>query len=109
MAAERGDGQQAVRDRQRYIDDRIRTGEGLPVLRMTFVDADGETGIVNADLTLRYAGRHRDEMAAFVAEAGGDGGHETSLPTFLFQRFAIELYAEFPLAEVEIGDDGRKE
>lgn len=76
------------------------------MLRMTFVDADGETGIVDADLTLRYAGRHRDEMAAFVAEAGGDSGHDTSLPTFLFQRFAIGLYAEFPLAKVEIEDGG---
>lgn len=76
---------------------------------MTFVDVDGETGIVDADLTLRYAGRYRDELAAFVAEAGGDSEHDTSLPTSLFQRFAIGLYAECPLAKVEIEGEGREE
>lgn len=76
------------------------------MLRITFVDADGEKGVVDADLTLRYAGRHRDEMAAFVAEVGGENEHGPSLPISLFQRFAIGLYAEFPLAEVELVDEG---
>lgn len=83
-------------------------GRQFPVLRITFIDADGEKGVVDADLTLRYAGRHRDEMTAFVAEVGGESEHHPSLPISLLQRFAIGLYAEFPLAEVELVSEGRE-
>lgn len=79
----------------------------MTVLQITFVDADGEKGVVDADLTLRYAGRYREEMTAFVTEAiAEDGGR--SPPVALLQRFAIGLYTEFPLAEVEIVDGDRE-
>lgn len=77
------------------------------MLRIDFVDADGEQGAVDADLTLRYAGRYRDEMVAFATEALAKDERDPSPPIALLQRFAVELYAEFPLAEVELVSDRR--
>lgn len=72
------------------------------MLQITFVDSDGEEGVMDSDLTLRYAGRYRDEMAAFVTETVGEDGCRPSPPVSLLQRFAVGLYTEFPLAEVEL-------
>jgi hypothetical protein len=50
---------------------------------MTFVNADGEQGAIDADLTLRYAGRYRDEMVAFAMEALEENERDPSPPTSL--------------------------
>lgn len=82
--------------------------KGFPVIQIAFVDADGEKGVVDADLTLQYAGRYRDEMAAFVTETVEENERDPSPSISLLQRFAIRLYAEFPLTEVELVDEDRE-
>jgi hypothetical protein len=76
---------------------------------MTFVDADGEQGAIDADLTLRYVGRYRDEMVAFAMEALEENERDPSPPTSLLQRFAVQLYTEFPLVEIELVSDRRED
>lgn len=71
--------------------------------RIRFVDADGTEGIVRSDLTLRYAGRFHEEIAAFIEETlARSGDPPVSVPRL--QTFAIELYAAVPISELEFVD-----
>lgn len=78
------------------------------MLQITFVDADGEKGIVDTDLGLRYSGRFDDEIAAYARRrlAEGEGGPSPSVSAL--QEFAIELYTECPLSEVELVEERRE-
>ena len=80
------------------------------MLRITFVDADGEKGTVDTDLRLRYSGRFHDEIATCARSRLAEGEGGPSPPVSTLQSLAVTLYAEFPLAEVEIvrGQDGRE-
>ncbi|MFC7006647.1 hypothetical protein [Halalkalicoccus salilacus] len=71
--------------------------------QIRFVDADGTEGIVRSDLTLRYAGRFREEISAFIEKTlTRSGGSPASTPGI--QGFAIELYATVPLSKLELVD-----
>lgn len=70
--------------------------------RITFVDEDGVEGMIDPDMTLRYSGRFEDEIADFAKGAIENG---SSPPSRAVQRLAIDLFAEFPLSEIEI--DGK--
>ncbi|WP_336345673.1 hypothetical protein [Halalkalicoccus ordinarius] len=77
------------------------------MLQITFVDADGEKGIVDTDLGLRYSGRFHEEIATCARRlAEGEGSPSPSVSTL--QKFAIELYAECPLSEVELVEERRR-
>ena len=78
------------------------------MLQITFVDADGEKGIVDTDLGLRYSGRFHGEIAARARRlAESEGGPSSSVSAL--QKFAIELYTECPLSEVELVEERREE
>lgn len=64
---------------------------------------DGEEGIVDTDLRVRYAGRFADRMVAFVETFVDERGSSPPVPTL--QSLAVALYAEFPLAEVEFEEE----
>jgi hypothetical protein len=73
------------------------------VPRITFVDEDGVEGVIESDMTLRYSGRFEDEIAEFANSAIGNGSSPSARAA---QRLAIDLFAEFPLSEIEI--DGKE-